>query len=859
MLHFAIELARHRISALLAVAAAVLGGAALVTGTGVLAESGLRSHLPPGRLGGADLVISANQIVRPAQDLPLALPERRPVPAGLVDRLARIPGVTAAVGDLSFPAAPIDVHNRLVPIANPGTAGHGWSSTRLLPGYHLDGTAPAGPGEVAVDAATARAAGVRPGDQLRVVAAGHSSRYRVSAVVGTSGASTSGAGIFFADPQARQLAGREAGLRSGTVDLVGLRVAPGTAASVRAAVTASVRRWPAGGGLTVATGRARGDSAAPELVAARSLLVVLAGSLAGIILLIIGFVVAGALAVSISGQRRELALLRAVGATGRQVRRLVATQATVIAAVALGPGVGLGYLLAGQFRRLLVGLGMLPPGLPLTFSPLPAVAAVILLTIVVQVSARGAAWRTSRRPATEAVAESQSEARPPSALRTRAGLLLMVVAVIISIVPLLARSQIGAAFTSMAGIVAAIGLALTGPALIRRVSDALARGLPSAVSPPTWLAVANTQGYALRVAGAVSALAMAVLFVLTYTLAQTTVTTATARDLHTATLAQYRITAAGLGGLPDGLVTQVRGTTGVRAAATVTGTTVLWTYQQFGDPEIESDSALILTPAAPAVLDLDVRTGDLSRLTGDTIAVGSDVARSRHAGIGQQVNLTLGDGTRVRARVVATYGRSLGFGPIVLSHDLAAGHTTAGLDQSLLVRTAGTAPAARALAALVAAHPGLSLNAAQDGSGAQAGTGTRGGTPPEVWINLATIAVLLGYLLLSIANKLVAATAQRGHEIAALRLIGATPAQIRAMMRREAGLICAAALTAGLILAAVPLVLLGIGFLHRPWPAGPFWLLPGIALTVTTIAFSSVEIPTRRALRTPPAQALARP
>lgn len=61
MLHLALRMAAHRITALLAVACAVLGGAALLTTTGVLAESGLRSQLPPGRLGGADVVVAADR------------------------------------------------------------------------------------------------------------------------------------------------------------------------------------------------------------------------------------------------------------------------------------------------------------------------------------------------------------------------------------------------------------------------------------------------------------------------------------------------------------------------------------------------------------------------------------------------------------------------------------------------------------------------------------------------------------------------------------------------------------------------------------------------------------------------------
>ncbi|PSM43943.1 hypothetical protein C6Y14_06070 [Streptomyces dioscori] len=880
MLHLAVRMAGHRITALIAVACAVLGGAALITGTGVLAESGLRSQLPAGRLAGADVVVSTDQSFHPAGDLPIALPERGTVPAALVGRLAELPGVTAAVGDVSFPAAVIDADGRVVPAEEPRTAGHGWSSTKLLTDPEkVGGDQPSDAAEVALDRATAEAAHARVGDRVQVVAAGRAAaRYRVTAVVDAPGA-----GILFADPTAARLSGRDGSeggnggdgdgsntaARAGTVDLVGLRTEPGAQASVAAAARETIRNAGTdadkkdankkadkesdnGAEVIVSTGSARGDIASPGAGAARSLLILLAGSLSGIIMLIIGFVLASALAVSIGGQRRDLALMRAVGATPRQIRRLAAAQASVIAAVAVVPGVGLGYLLAGQFRRMLVDREVIPDGLPLTYSPLPALAAVLLLGLAVQVSARGAAWRTSRLPATEAVAESRVEPRTPSKVRIRAGLLLIVAATTLSVVPLLSRTVLGAAATSMAGIIGAIGLALAGPALVKGIGDTAARRLRPGVSAPTWLAVANIRGYALRLSGVVSALAMAVVFVLTYTLAQTTVMSATAQDTRTGTLAQQSLSAPGLGGVPAGTLADVRKADGVRAAAPVSDTTVVWEYEMFGEPEVEAASAMILTPAAQDVLDLGVRDGGLAGLTGDTVAVDSEAARARDAGVGKRITLVLGDGSRVSPKVVAVYDRGLGFGPVALSHDLVAGHTTAGLDQRILVRTDGTAAAQRNLAELAASRPGLALASTDTGSG-----DSLSDAPATVWINLATIVVLLGYLLLSIANKLVATTAQRRNEIATLRLNGTTPRQILAMMRREAAVIGVAALATGLLLSAIPLVLLGIGFLDRPWPAGPVWLLPAVALTVLTTAFVTVELPTRQALRTAPAHALS--
>jgi putative ABC transport system permease protein len=430
--------------------------------------------------------------------------------------------------------------------------------------------------------------------------------------------------------------------------------------------------------------------------------------------------------------------------------------------------------------------------------------------------------------------------------------LVLVGAFVISVAPLLARSQAGAAVTVLAGILATIGLALVGPILVSRISRTLQRRLSAGASAPTWLAVANSHGYALRVAGAVTTLAMAVVFTLTYTLTQTTVLKATTGDIHAGTKAQLSMSAPGLGGLPDDLTAAIQATPGVRAAAAVTSTTVLWPYQIMGEPEIDATSALILTAASPAILDLDVREGSLADLTGNTVAVAADAAKLRNASVGREVSLILGDGTRVTARVAAVYTRGFGFGPVVISHDLAAGHTTTGLDQSILIRTDGTDTAQRNLAAFAASRPGLVF----DGNGVGPAPGGLGAIPPEQWINTVVLAVLLGYLLLGIANKLIATTAQRRNELAVLQLIGATPGQVRSMMRREAALICAVALGAGLLLSVIPLVFLAVGILHRPWPAGPLWLLPAVAVVVAAIAFLAIELPTRQALRTPPAHAL---
>ncbi|MER5320511.1 FtsX-like permease family protein [Streptosporangium roseum] len=794
---------------------AVFGGMALLTGSGVIIESGLRSSVSTQRLPGADVIVSARQSIPQKEDLPAALPERAVVPGSLVARLAAVPGVAAAVGDLSFPATVLPV--------TASTSGHGWSSAALADaGRKVTGTPPNTGDEIALPYSMERA---RIGQTVRVIAGGTAGDYRVTALVDAPG-------LYFSDETAAKLAARDAGPRAKTVDLVALRAEDG----VTAAALADELAKRLGDRYEISTGRARGDAEAPGTAAARGMLIALPASISGISLMVVGFVVAGGLALSINRQRRDLALLRAAGATPRQVRKLVAVQGTVAALAAMAPGAALGYYLAARFGELLVSVGTLPGDLPLSYSPLPAVAAALLLFGVVRMSTWGASLRASRMPAVAAVAESAGEPRTPSRIRTNGGLLLILASVVLSTAPLLIRTEIAAVGPATAALLAVIGLAMAGPWLVQRATGLLARRLPPGLSAPAWLAVSNTHGYALRTAGAIAALGMVVTLALSVVLTQTTIAKASGDEAAQGIHADATITAPVLGGIPHGLLSDVRATRGVTAATAFTTTTVLTRSLALGDDprRLEPRPAMVLGPDAEGLVDLGIVGGSLAALKGDTIAVDERAGK-----LGDHVNLTLGDGTAVTARVVATYTRALGFGPVAVSRDLASGHTTTGLDSTILVRLA---PGPSPLPELLKQWPGTVLS----GDPAAPEMGRPSG---EILVNIAVLAVLLGYVLVAVVNRLVATTTARTAELTALRNLGATPRQLRTMIRWEALVIAAAAAGSGLLLSTAPLTMLSIGFLSRPWPAGPVWLAPAVVLTITVVVWLALAIPSRRMVR----------
>ncbi|RNL83248.1 ABC transporter permease [Halostreptopolyspora alba] len=841
LVSLAVRLTRGRLSGLLAIAVAVLGGAAFVTVGGVLADTGLRSHPPVERMPGADAVVTA-QLALPQQEGPdVALPERAGVPDTLVERLERLPEVAEAAGDVGFPAAVVTADG-VESGSDPRPAGRVWTSPGLVGASGMTGEAPRDSGDVALDTETARAAGAEIGDEVRVTTAGHTSEYRLSGVVDTPAV-----GIFFDGATAADLAGRTDGPREATVDAIGLRAAPEVSSEALAETVRTRIEGEDGTDAVVHTGAARGDAEIPEVSVARAALVGLAGSLGGVVLLVIGFVVAGAVSVSVAAQRRDLALVRAVGATPRQIRRLVAVPTVLTALGTLPFGIAAGYPLAGRLYTMLAGLGVIPTELPVRFGALPAVATAVLLPGAVWLAAVAASWRTAGATPVDALAETVAEPRAPRPWRVRAGAALLLASTALAVPPLLVRSEAGIVGTATGSLVAVIGLALVGPTLVRAVSGALARRLPARTSPLTWLAVHNLHGHSHRVAGAVVALAMAVALTLGQCYAHTTVLVATERQHADSTLADYRVTAPEIGGVPDAVVATLRDSPEVTAAVTSTPTSVVWRYRELGVGEVilERHPARALGPGADEVLDLGVTAGDMGRLAGETVALGESFARLRGVGLGDRVTFHMGDGAEVRADVVALYEHELGHEPVVLSRDLAVGHVTGAPDTSLLVRAdpADGADRPEHLIGGVADHPGVEVEtvAATD----RPSGGIRD-VPPNVAINVVVLLALLGYVLLSVANRLAAQTLQRGTEVDTLRSLGMTPGQTRSLLRREAAMIAVGAVGAGALAAAVPLALAGIGFLGRPWPGGPGWLLPATALTVALLAWLSVELPGRR-------------
>ncbi|XIE81108.1 ABC transporter permease [Streptomyces sp. SBR177] len=832
---------RARKAAFLGSFVALFCGTAVLAASGILVESGLRTSVPPERYAGAAVMVGGNQTLRvPGGDFTVreTLPERARLKRDVVRAVAGVSGVRRAVGDYSFAAA--------LPGADVAPLyGHGWDAAVLGPFRLAEGRAPAPDSEVVLDAAAARAAGVTVGDRVRVAVESVPADYRVSGLAAPAGGGELGrqSAVFFAPATAARLSGHP-----GLFDAVGVLASDGTDAGELA------RRIEAAVPGTVAhTGNARSGLEFPDVGAGGGLLLLVASSFGGMAAFVAMFVVAGTLGLSVHQRRREFAVLRAIGSTPRQVYRLVLSEALLVAVVAGVLGCVPGPAVAEVLRGLFAGFGAIPDDLPLVVGAAPMVAAVLLTVATALVAGLIAAYRPARINPVDALGEAAVERHRLPAWRVLLGLFLLGIGTLSALMPLVVRSEFGAAGAGGAALLGLVGLALLGPLVTRAMVAVL--GLPLRASRVSgFLAASNSRTAARRMSAAVMPLVLAIGFSVTLVYTQTTLSAVAGHQVETGLDADY-VVAGGAGGLAPEVVERVRAVRDVEVATEVSASKAFMAVTVFEDTELAGFSLRGVTPGKLArTVDLGVVDGDIGALRGRALAMEDSQATLLGASVGEQVEVYLGDGTRTRLKLVATYERGMGFGEMTVPREVLAGHTTDRAPGQLLVRVrdGGDREAVgRALRALSGAYPTLAV---KDRDGFSAGA--REEAVLAAWVNLTGLALILLYIAIAVVNTLVAATAARSREFALMRLIGMTRRQVIRTLRWESLLLCTVAVLLGTAMTVLPLGALSIGFLGRPLPAGSPLIYAAVVAAAVVLGMAATMIPVRLALRARPVEAI---
>ncbi|MGX1548139.1 FtsX-like permease family protein [Streptomyces adustus] len=842
MLLLALQTLRARKGALVGSFVALLLGSAVLSVCGILLESGLRASMPPERYAAADVVVAGRQQARipgrsaaPKTPVKQALVERVPVRAEVAERIAAVEGVDAVIADIGIPAQVIGPDG--MPLSAAGGAlstGHNWSSTRLGPYRLTSGRAPAAGHEVVLDTALARRAGVAAGDTVSLTTGSTPHVFRVAGVVALEGQpSPRRSVVFFSDQLTGQLAAR-----NGFVDALGVLAAPGISAKELSGAVSDVL----GGDpdLTVYTGDDRGTAEFLDVATTGSTLVVLASAVAGNIFLVTVFVVASTMSLALAHRRRETALLRAVGATPRQIRRMVAAEALMVALLGGVLGWPLGVAIVHWIRDRLAGHGFVPPDFQPVIGPLPAVGAVVITVLAACTAALVAGRRATRIRPLEALGEASVERRKLGRARLITAGVLVLGAVALFVTGLAQRGD----FATLAGLanslvlVMVIAAAVLGP-LLSRASMRVLGPLLRMSRVTGYLAAENSMAHPRRLAGAVTPLILAVSFAATVVFAQTTAQHAAEEQLRAGLVADHVLTAPQ--GVAPEIVEQVRRLDQVEAATGVARSTVVAVRSGAGKEQLVSLSAQGVDPKTLGkTMDLKPREGSLERLDRTTIAISSVASSWLDLDVGDSVRLRLGDGTPLTLKVAAVYERGMGFADITFEHDLLLAHTTSRLEQSVLVRAAAAAHGiAPALAEVAQRYPGTVVQdrlAIDDQLHQQ---------EANAWVNYLIAGLIVVYTAVTVVNAQVMNTVARRREFAMLRLIGTTPAQVMRMMRGESLAVVLAGVGIGTLTAIPALALVCLALTGSFWPTVPPLVYLLIAGGTAVLTMTAALVPAR--------------
>ncbi|ARX86912.1 ABC transporter permease [Streptomyces alboflavus] len=340
MLSYALQTIRDRKGGFLGAFVALMCAAALITACGTLLETGLRGTIRTERYAAAPVIVSADQNVHKTtvkhkkgktkvkhKAKPIA--ERAWLPDSVTQRLKDVPGVGKVVPELTFlaePSTPPGARDASRP-----AYGHAWTSAALTPFRIAAGRAPRADTDLVIDRGLADRAGLEPGDRLTVQSTQAPRTYRVTGIATPGRGDGSGDGalahqtaLFFSTQEAQRLAAHP-----GKVTAVGVVPADGTSADQ---LKDAVKKALSGTTAQVSAGDDRGPVEFLDAAGARVRLVSIGGAMGGTSLLVAVLVVVGTFALSIQQRHRELALLRAIAASPKQIRRLLGREALIVGA-----------------------------------------------------------------------------------------------------------------------------------------------------------------------------------------------------------------------------------------------------------------------------------------------------------------------------------------------------------------------------------------------------------------------------------------------------------------------------------------------------------------------------------------------
>ncbi|MGW1560350.1 ABC transporter permease [Streptomyces sp. NPDC002144] len=685
----------------------------------------------------------------------------------MLDKSARVPGAADAIGVVSGFTAIADKNGKLIGGGFRSEGGNYWGGKD--PRYPLkDGSAPHGANQVAIDADTARRAGYKVGDTVRISVDGPVLKPVISGIFTTDDGNVAAGGslALFDTATAQKQFGK-----AGTYDEIDVKAASGTA---QTALKTSLDGALGTRLVETTTGKQLADDQAQQISSSMSGLKQGLLVFAGIALFVGTFIIANTFTMLVAQRTKELALLRAVGASRRQVTRSVLIEAFVVGAAAGVSGLVAGIGIGAALRSLMNTLGATVPDGPLVITPGTVASALAVGVVITMLAAWLPGRRAAKIPPVAAMSSVHAKATTKSlVLRNTLGALFSAAGVATVLAATSMNGSDGQAPMGLGAVLLIIGVFILTPLLSRPLIGAAAPVL-RVFGVSGKLARQNSVRNPRRTAATASALMIGLTLITGMTVMAGSLQKSIDKMASSAIRADYVVSMANGNELSPDVDKKVSATEGVTATSPLRNV-----YSRI-DGTGESLTG-VTGSAIGELTDLKLDSGTF-KVGGTQAVVDKETAKSHGWKAGSSFTAHYEDGRSSRLTVSGVYEGNELIRGILLDSAVVTPHVKDPGDMQVLVKTADGASGATKdrLEKALGSNPAIKVQDKKDLSNSIAQTFTLILNMVYGLLAMAVVVAVLGVI-----NTLAMSVFERSQEIGMLRAIGLDRKSVKRMVRLE--------------------------------------------------------------------------